>query len=481
MAPVFSQTIMSFIKERGFKEFTPPQREAIPYILCGRNVLIVAPTGTGKTEAAILPILEKMLQSRERGKLRVLYITPLRALNRDILERISWWFRKADFRVAVRHGDTTRQERVLQTVRVPDVLVTTPETFQLVFIGKRLRSLLRDVKWVIVDEVHEIASSKRGSQLAILLEKLRKVTGGIQVIGLSATIGNPEKAGLFLAGSSEEIKVIYVPVAKLFKIRVVYPNPSEEDYKVAEKLGENPEVIARIRFIHNVLENVRSAMIFTNTRPTAELLVSRFKILYPNFPILVHHGSLSREKREEAERFLKEGIVKALICTSSMELGIDIGHIDLVILYNSPRQVARLIQRVGRSGHKIGRVSKGVVVALGSNDALEALVLKSFLKREKIEPIQIYNSPLDVLAHELVGVLIVEKRINIKDFYNFVKLSYPYKGLKYETLMNLINFLKEIKIVKVFNEYVTLGDKEYVYKYFYGNLSMILELNSILL
>jgi len=477
---LLSPVVKKLIEERGFSSLTPPQEKAIPLILSGYNVLIVAPTGTGKTEAAIIPLLDLMLKEKSVKGVKLIYVTPLRALNRDILERIKWWFLKLDFKVAVRHGDTPVSERRLHVISLPDVLVTTPESLQLLFLGRRLREIIRNVRWVIIDEVHEIASSKRGSQLSILLEKLKRHVQGreIQIIGLSATVGNPEEVARFLAGSSKPCKVVYVPVAKRISINVKCPRPIPRDYALASKLGDSPEILARIRVIRELLENNRAVIIFTNTRPTAEMLASRFKILDLRAPIDVHHGSLSADRRQRAEIGLKSGGIRGLVSTSSMELGIDVGHVDLVIQYNSPRQVSKLVQRIGRSGHRLGEVSRGVVLALDSNDVLEALVLKKFLREERIEPIEIPSKPFDVLAHEIVGLFISERRrwLDIHELYLFFRKAYPFRDLKIEEFNKLIDFLDQVKILRRVGDKIVLKDRRYAYKYFYGTLSMIPEL-----
>jgi len=468
--------VRKLIEERGFSELTPPQKAAIPLILKGHNVLIVAPTGTGKTEAAVIPVADLMLREERRPGVKLIYITPLRALNRDILERIEWWFRKLDFRVAVRHGDTSASERRFQAIHPPDVLVTTPETFQLLFLGKLLKKSLLSVKWVIVDEVHEIASSKRGVQLAVLLRRLTRLTGSEpQIIGLSATVGNPSEVAEFLVGCGKECKVVYVPVAKQIEVSVEYPKPSRGDEEEASKLYLRPDAFARLKFIKKLVLENRAVLIFTNTRPMAELLSSRFKLWDPNLPIHIHHGSLSVLSRTKAERMLKTGKAKGIICTSSLELGIDVGHIDLVVQYNSPRQVSKLVQRVGRSGHRIGEVSRGVVVVQNTDDALEALVLKYFLSKEKIEPIQIPDKPLDVLAHELVGLIIAEKKVDLAKAYQLFKESYPYRNLELPEFTDLVSFLEEIRLIRNIGGVLVLGDRKYAYKYFYSNLSMIPE------
>ncbi|MCD6263518.1 DEAD/DEAH box helicase, partial [Candidatus Bathyarchaeota archaeon] len=333
------------IEERGFKEPTEPQRRAIPHILRGENVLLISPTATGKTEAAILPVLHLYLMSGEKKPgIKILYITPLRALNRDILDRLMWWCTKLDLNVAVRHGDSSDVERTRQRRSPPDLLITTPETLQAVLLGRVIRRYLRAVKWVIVDEIHELADNKRGSQLSLALERLREVAEEeFQLIGLSATIGSPEKVGAFLVGVGRPVEVIRVPVARSMELSIVYPEPRAEDYELAERLYTFPEVAARLRVMRELIEEERTTLIFTNTRSISEVLASRFRVWDLDFPLSIHHGSLAKPSRIAAESGLKSGNLRNVVCTSSLELGIDIGHIDLVIQYMSPRQVTRLL------------------------------------------------------------------------------------------------------------------------------------------
>ncbi|RLI06286.1 ATP-dependent helicase, partial [Candidatus Bathyarchaeota archaeon] len=240
--------IRRLIEERGFKEPTEPQRRVIPLILEGKNVLLISPTATGKTEAAVLPVFHLYLQSGERPPgISILYITPLRALNRDILDRLSWWCSKLDIRLAVRHGDTSLRERSIQSRSPPEMLITTPETLQIVLLGRRLKRYLKAVRWVIVDEVHELADNKRGCQLSVALERLREITGGdFQIIGLSATIGSPEEVARFLVGDERPIEVVKVSVARRMELEVLYPEVEPEDYELAEKLYTHPEVAASL-------------------------------------------------------------------------------------------------------------------------------------------------------------------------------------------------------------------------------------------
>ncbi|MGW8289569.1 MAG: DEAD/DEAH box helicase, partial [Candidatus Bathyarchaeia archaeon] len=286
--------VRRLIEQKGFPEPTEPQEKTIPKILEGKNVLLISPTATGKTEAAFLPVLSMLLQAQQKPGIKVLYITPLRALNRDMLERLEWWCNNLDIKLAVRHGDTDTKERTRQSRSPPDVLITTPETLQAMLSGWLLRQHLQSLRWVVIDEVHELADNKRGSQLSLALERVRNLAhNDFQLIGLSATIGTPEKVAQFLVGGNRPVEIIRVPVAKIIRLEVIFPKPTEEDVKLAGQLYTHPEVAARLRIIRQYMVKHKSVLLFTNTRSVSEVLASRFKVWDIDFPVSIHHGSLA--------------------------------------------------------------------------------------------------------------------------------------------------------------------------------------------
>ena len=301
--------VRRLIEQRGFSKPTEPQEKVIPKILEGKNVLLISPTATGKTEAAFLPVLGMLIQMPERPPgIKVLYITPLRALNRDLLERLQWWCNNLDIKLAVRHGDTETRERSRQARSPPDILITTPETLQAILPGWIMRQHLRSIRWVIIDEVHEMADSKRGSQLSLALERLRLIADReFQIIGLSATIGTPEKVAQFLVGNGRPVEIVRVPAARDMRLQVIYPQPESKDYELATALFTHPEVAARLRIIRDFMEKHQSILLFTNTRAISEVLASRFKVWDIDFPVSIHHGSLAKTSRIAAERGLKNG------------------------------------------------------------------------------------------------------------------------------------------------------------------------------
>ncbi|MFB6131029.1 MAG: DEAD/DEAH box helicase, partial [Salinigranum sp.] len=397
-------TVREALSDRGFTTPTEPQRRAIPPLAAGEHALILAPTGTGKTETAMLPVFDAICESdaEAREGISALYVTPLRALNRDMRDRLEWWGQRLDVEVDVRHGDTTRYRRTKQAEDPPDVLVTTPETLQAMLTGKKLRRALSDVRHVVVDEVHELASSKRGAQLAVGLERLAELAGSFQRIGLSATVGSPDEVGRFLTGG-RRFATVEVEAGARLSVSVRWPEVTPEDEDIAGQLATDPEMASQVRAIRDVVREHESTLVFVNTRQIAEALGSRFKAL--DEPIGVHHGSLSKEARIEVEDRFKAGEIDALVCTSSMELGIDVGRVDHVVQYGSPREVARLLQRVGRAGHRRDRVSEGTVVVSHPDDALEAMVIARRALAGSVEPAEIHHGSLDVVANQVVGIV----------------------------------------------------------------------------
>ncbi|ABN57182.1 MULTISPECIES: DEAD/DEAH box helicase [Methanoculleus] len=400
--------VQEVVRKRGFTGFSAAQEQAIPRLLAGENLVLVAPTGTGKTESAMLPVFDRLLKTTGSG-FKALYITPLRSLNRDILNRMEWWCRELGLSVGVRHGDTPQNERRKQALNPPDLLITTPESLQALFMGKRLREHLKNVKYVVVDEIHELADSKRGAQLAVALERLAAYAGEFQRIGLSATVGNPDDIGRFLAGH-RPFSLVEVPVASSLDIGVLF---------AGEDFG------AQARAVGKCLDSPGSTLVFVNTRVTAEALGHR---LYSRGDVEVHHGSLSRDVRVDAEERFRKGEVRTLIATSSMELGIDIGHIEHVVQFGSPRQVSRLVQRVGRAGHRLDAISRGTVLATGFDDLLESLVIARRAKANECERIVPPAGAADVLANQVAAIAVEYGEIEVSRVREMIERSNVFDG-----------------------------------------------------
>jgi len=465
------QQIRTILQDQDILEPTLPQEMAIPAILAGENVLLIAPTGTGKTEAASFPIFHQILSAEgktiDKG-IKSIYITPLRALNRDMLRRFHDWGERLKISVAVRHGDTSQSDRRKQSFKPPDLLITTPETLQVMLTGKRLRQNLSTVRTVVVDEVHEMASSKRGSQLSVLLERLVEIAGDFQRIGLSATVGSPEEVAKLLVGTNRRYKIVCADVQRASDYQVVSPQPKGSDYSLASTLECDPRLAAQIRWIRDVVKD-KKCLVFVNTRQAAEVLGSRFRQL--GEPIGVHHGSLSMEARVEAEEAFKGGVLQGLICTSSMELGIDIGDVDHVIQYSSPREVSRLLQRVGRAGHKIGLLSSGSIIATCADDVAEACAIARRASASDLEAVKIHEKPTDVLANQIAGLEIDFGDISLERVFQIVTRAYPFRELTVEEMEGVVSQMEEHRLVR--REGGILQRTRKAREYYIENLSMI--------
>ena len=460
--------ILEGLEALGIREPTPPQEKAIEPIMAGENILLVAPTASGKTEAALLPVFDAVLRGEASGGIEVVYITPLRALNRDIHRRLMFWSEHLGVDVQIRHGDTSQRDRRRQAARPPRVLITTPETLQAILPTKSMREHLAGVRFVIVDEIHELAASKRGAQLTLGLERLERLADApFQRIGLSATVGNPEEVAAFLGGV-HSVRIIVVEVDKRYSYSVEFPTPDDEDFDLASDLATTPEAAARLRRIMDLINQRRSTLVFVQGRGQAESLGHKLGKMDPL--IEVHHGSLSREQRHEVEDRFKAGELKGIICTSTLQLGIDIGDIDLTIQYLSPRQVSTLIQRVGRAGHTLSRSSEGITLSAYGEDALESIVAAVKARAGDLEKTEFHTEALDVLAHQLVGLSLDEEEMDLDEAYRVVTRAYPFRGLDRGEFEEHVRFLKSIGLISR-KEGLSMRKKGRMY--YYENLGMI--------
>lgn len=439
------------LEKRGFDEFSEIQMRAVPELIKGTNAVLIAPTGTGKTESALLPVFHRMLTESMPEGFTALYITPLRSLNRDMMNRLEWWGKELSIKISVRHGDTTQSERRKQTEHPPDLLITTPESLQAMFMGKVLRKHLAGVRFVIIDEIHELADGKRGAQLSIALERLAEISGEFQRIGISATVGNPDLIGRFLCGR-RPFKIVQVPIAKTLDLRVKFAGESFED---------------QTKMIAKCIDAYKSTLVFTNTRSVAEAIGHSFS---SRGDVDVHHGSLSRDVRIDAEDNFRRGKTKAMICTSSMELGIDIGQIDHVIQFNSPREVARLMQRTGRAGHQIGATSKGIILATGFDDILESMVIVRKALANEPENIHPHINPADVLANQIAALAVERGEISFEKIKDIVSRSYCFQNCG-DLADNVIAQMEKHFLIRTEDGMVIT--KTRARRYLSANLSMI--------
>lgn len=402
MSNVFSQlhpNLQNSLNEKGWVA-TPIQEISIPEIIEGKDRLLIAPTGSGKTLSAVLPIIHRCLDENWEP-LAVLYITPLRALNRDIDRRLHDIAESVGLKVGIRHGDTTQSERTRQTRKPPHILVTTPETFQLMFTGKNLRKLLKSVRAVIIDEVHDLAASERGWQLSIGLSRLEALSGKkVQRIGLSATVGNPTEVSRWL--SNHEGEPIIATGQRTTQLIVDTSLPLHEDEIGGIELALPPRAHATFREMIEIIRESPPCLLFVNSRNDAETIANRLQKMAPDVKIGVHHGSLATQTRVDMEDQLRKGELSGLVCTSSLELGIDVGKISRIIQIKSPRSVDRMLQRVGRADHRLGGIGIGNLLAWDCDEISESAVIAEKAMKHELEPVEWRKSPKSVVANQLV-------------------------------------------------------------------------------
>ena len=461
--------MVTVLDEHGIHEPTEPQADAIPRISKGENILLVAPTGIGKTEAAMLPIFDSIYRDPERPGIRCIYITPLRALNRDMLKRMTEYGAALKIDVAVRHGDTPLAERNRQSQHPPDILITTPETLQVMFTGKRLVEHMKNVQWVVIDEIHELATVERGAQMSVALERLALLAGEYQRIGLSATVGNVNEVARFLSGIKRKVTICKHDTHRDFDIEVECPRPSD-DSVLQDKLQCDPNILAVMQRARYLIENGKSTLFFVNTRETAEWMAARYHIWDEDLSIDVHHGSLSKENRMNMEDEFKKGNIKALICTSSLELGIDVGTTDLVIQYNSPRQISRMIQRAGRAGHRIGERIHAKIIATAPDEVAESLVIARKTDVKELEDKIGRPCPLTVVANQLIAMT-MGGRMDRDTAYSIFRRTHVFRDLDRKQMDNVLEQLKSIKMV--FEDEDGFKRSKKGMNYFYENISMI--------
>src|SRR3989475_4035263 len=464
-----SSGLPQLLHRAGISKINEMQTQAIGEIRSGSQLLIVAPTGSGKTEAALFPVLEA-LGVDDRAGIRAIYVTPLRALNRNLIDRVLRLVASTELTAAVRHGDTPPSERRKQAANPPDILITTPETLQAILPGKVMQRHLRSVQYVIIDEVHQFAGDRRGIQLAVGLQRLRRITDrDFQRIGLSATVGHPDAiASLF--GGETPLQILVAALEKRYEYRVEWPRPIDKDFETARDFYITPEAAAGLSAIDDTLDESRSTLVFVNARPLAELLGSRLSMLRQD--VAVHHGSLPREERERVEAGFKGGDIKGLVSTSTLELGIDIGTVDQVVQYNSPRQVTSLIQRVGRSGHKLDRTSRGLVLAVSSDDAIESLAAVQAAQDQDLEPLHVHRLALDVFAHQIVGAALDQGgTAPWSEVLSTIRSSEPFRELEDVQADRVAEFMAHLGNIRQEGDKIRVTSKGR--RYYFENLSTI--------
>ncbi len=438
------QSLQKALDERKWVP-TPVQQVTQDDIARGGDRLVVAPTGSGKTMAAMLPLLDRCLKENWEG-MSILYITPLRALNRDVDRRLEEITTAIGLRLGLRHGDTTQSERNKQVRNPPNVMITTPETFQLMFTGSKLRELLRSVQAVVIDEVHEMADGERGWQLSVGISRLELFIGRqVQKIGLSATVGNPQQVAKWLSNNAEAINAV-TPRSTELSVDVVIQMPEDEIGSL--ELAISSRAHATLRGLADIISKKHPCLVFVNSRNSAETVSQRLSAIAPDLLIGVHHGSLAKETRTQMENDLRNGNLQGLVCTSSLELGIDVGSVNHIVQIRSPRSVDRMLQRVGRADHRLGGVGRGHLLSWECDDIFESAVIARKAVAGEIEPVEWRDKPLSVAANQIVMMVHSHGALPIDEVSQAISGACQFEGWSREDTISIGNILADRWVIR---------------------------------
>ncbi|WP_461463494.1 DEAD/DEAH box helicase [Methanobrevibacter sp.] len=433
-----NKNLLHFLSNNlGWKDFNPIQKKAIPYVLNGTNTLILAPTASGKTEAALIPIFSDILNNHLKP-VSVLYISPLKALINDMHHRVEKWGNHFGLSSTKWHGDVSRYEKDKFTKNPTDFLLTTPESLEVILMnrsGGEKKRVFNNIKYILIDEIHYFADSDRGIQLNSILNRISKYASNASIIGLSATVGNPDLIAKWIS-PYEPAKIVSDDSGRKLQYKVFGSSEHE---------------------LSNVLSNLtdKKVLIFANSRRTAELSYYNLKKNININNIFIHHGSINKETREENEDKFKSVKSAFIVATNTLELGIDIGDIDMVVQLSAPSQVSSFSQRIGRSGRR-SMVQRTILISQGFNllISLAELILHH---ENKVEQIKISDRSTDILFHQILSVVFEKGNPNFKEVYNELKGCYAFSGITFNDFLDLLKEMSKHDLININNNFLTLG------------------------
>ncbi len=482
-----SQPVRDWFKDK-FPDFTDPQKMAIPSINAGDNLLLCSPTGSGKTLTAFLGIIDKLIRKSLDGELEkkvyCVYISPIKALANDIqknliepLTEIKSRFlpgRAKDIKVGLRTGDTSQSERQKMLRNPPHILITTPESLGLALASSKFRPLMADLSWIILDELHSLVPSKRGTLLSLTMALLDSViTTPVQRIGISATMEPLDEVAKFLVpvgDDTDKVKIAKISGARELDLDIILPH-----VRFGDPTFDHKQILdANVDRILDLVEAHTTTIVFVNTRKMTEEIVQKLRRLagWDEEGIEAHHGSMNKQIRKDVEQRLKMGELRCCVSSSSLELGIDIGTVDCVVQLGSPGSIATALQRIGRASHHVGGIPRARFLPTGPHDLVELVALQGAIMSGEMDLLRFPENALDVLAQFMVGLTIVGEQ-DIDEVFELVTTAWPYRALPYDDYIEVIDMLEDEKRLWVDWEENTIGKRGYSQMIYYTNLGTI--------
>ena len=482
-----SQPVRDWFKDK-FPDFTDPQKMAIPSITAGDNLLLCSPTGSGKTLTAFLGIIDKLIRKSLDGglekKVYCVYISPIKALANDIqknliepLTEIKSRFlpgRAKDIKVGLRTGDTSQSERQKMLRNPPHILITTPESLGLALASSKFRPLMADLSWIILDELHSLVPSKRGTLLSLTMALLDSViTTPVQRIGISATMEPLDEVAKFLVpvgDDTDKVKIAKISGARELDLDIILPH-----VRFGDPTFDHKQILdANVDRILDLVEAHTTTIVFVNTRKMTEEIVQKLRRLagWDEEGIEAHHGSMNKQIRKDVEQRLKMGELRCCVSSSSLELGIDIGAVDCVVQLGSPGSIATALQRIGRASHHVGGIPRARFLPTGPHDLVELVALQGAIMSGEMDLLRFPENALDVLAQFMVGLTIVGEQ-DIDEVFELITTAWPYRALPYDDYIEVIDMLEDEKRLWVDWEENTIGKRGYSQMIYYTNLGTI--------